>query len=96
MAVGSVLGTGATIAVQLDFQPRVIELYNITGLVTAAWVEGMADASAVKRVTAGDMTVVTTLGVTPGYDSDTPFGFRIGADTDINVAAELIRWVAHE
>lgn len=95
MGTGSVVGTGASIEVQLDFQPRVIELYNVTGLVTAVWVEGMADASAIKRVTAGDMTVVTTLGVTPGIAAS-EFGFTIGADTDINVAAELIRWVAHE
>ncbi len=92
VACGSVAGTGADLNVDsVGFKPRTVKLYNVTGLVTAEWTETMADDSAVKRVTAGDMTFVTSNGITPRSA-----GFAIGADTDINVAAEVIHWEAHE
>lgn len=96
MGVGSVMGTGALIEVQLDFKPRVIELYNVTAPASAVWVEGMADASMFLRVTAGDATVPTSNAITPGLANGSAFGFRIGTNADINTAAEQIRWVAHE
>lgn len=92
--IGSVVGTGAEIEIKkglIDFKPRVIRLFNVTGLVTAEFVEPMPDASALKRVTAGDLTYITTLGITPFFQ-----GFKIGADTDINVAGEVIHWVCEE
>lgn len=95
MKCGSVTGTGAAIEVQLDFQPRLIEVYNVTAPASGVWMEGMADASAFKRVTAGDATLITSNGITPGIDGS-EFGFTIGTDADLNTAAELIRWVAHE
>lgn len=92
MVVGSVTGTGSAMDITtVGFKPRKVELFNITGLVTGVWVEGMADASVAKRVTAGDMTVPTTGGVTPLSN-----GFTLGNDSDLNVAAELVRYVAHE
>jgi hypothetical protein len=51
----------------------------------------MADGEALKTITAGTISKVTTNGVTPLSD-----GFSLGADTDLNVADELIHWIAHE
>lgn len=88
---GAVLGTGANLDVRtVGFRPRRVELFNEGGLVTAIWTDSMADAAGIKRVTAGDATVMSA-GVTPLSD-----GFRIGTDADVNAAGELIHWVAHE
>jgi hypothetical protein len=90
--VGAFNGTGAVVEVRgVEFRPRKVELYNVTGLATAVWVEGMADDSALKEVTAGTKSLITSAGVTPRSD-----GFDLGADADLNVSAELVRWVAHE
>ena len=90
--VGSFNGTGAAVEVRgVEFRPRKIQLINIDGLCTGEWVEGMADDSVAKRVTAGTMTVPTSGGITPRSD-----GFDVGADSDLNVSDELVRWVAHE
>jgi len=92
MAVGRYLdtGTAAAITITCGFKPRYVKVQNLaaTGS-TSEWYEGMADASAVKRVTAGDMTVPTTLGITVAED-----GFVIGLDTDLNVTSEQLSWMA--
>lgn len=88
---GAVKGTGANLDVRtVGFRPRRVELVNETGLVTAYWADTMADATGMKRVTAGDMTMMVA-GITPLSD-----GFRIGTDADLNVAGELVHWAAHE
>jgi len=88
---GAVTGTGANLDVRtVGFRPRRVELYNVTGLVSAVWTDSMADAAGLKRVTAGDATVMTA-GVTPLSD-----GFRIGTDADVNAVGEVVHWVAHE
>jgi len=92
MMTGAVTGTGSALNVRtVGFRPRVVELLNVGGNVTAKWVEGMADASAVKYITDGTQSLITSDGITPLSD-----GFTIGADTDINVDTELVRWIAHE
>lgn len=98
---GQVIGTGAEINVALDFTPTKVELYNVTGLASLMWSSSMAPASGVKTITAGTMSFVTTGGVTPVEkrvlsDSGDDRGFKIGADTDINVASEIIHYVAIE
>ena len=90
--VGSVNGTGANLDVKtIGFKPRVVVINNIAGLCMGKWVEGMADATAIKTVTDGTISLAATLGITPLSN-----GFRIGADTDLNVDGELIRWEAYE
>lgn len=90
--VGSFTGTGSAIDVKkVGFRPRAIEVLNITGLCTGKWVEGMADASVVKAITDGTISVPTTGGITPLAD-----GFTLGTDTDLNVSGELCRFVCHE
>jgi hypothetical protein len=49
----------------------------------------MADASAIKRAIAGDLTIVTSNGITPSTS-----GFVIGLDTDVNVINEQLDWIA--
>lgn len=89
---GSFLGTGADIDIRsVGFRPRSVKLWNIDGIATAVWLDGMADASAFKEITAGTKSVITTLGITPLSD-----GFRLGADTDLNVSGELVRFEATE
>lgn len=85
---GSVLGTGASLDVRtVGFRPRHVRLLNQTGLCVAEWMDDMPDASAMKWVTAGTMSYISSNGITPLSD-----GFRLGADTDLNVDGELIRW----
>jgi hypothetical protein len=64
---------------------------NWTDKCHGVWHKDMADASVMKVVTAGTITAETTLGITPLSD-----GFQIGADTDLNVADQLIHWTAYE
>lgn len=90
--VGSFKGTAATVNVTgVEFRPRVVHIYNTGGLAHGTWVEGMADASILKTITAGTVSLPLTLGITP-----TSQGFNVGADTDLNVAGEQVFWVAHE
>jgi hypothetical protein len=87
---GLVKGTGAAKKIVLGFKPVKVELVNQTGLVTALKTNTMDGAYAAKRVTAGDMTYADACCT---LNSD---GFTIGADTDLNVAGEMVHYVAHE
>jgi hypothetical protein len=92
MKTGRVTGTAATLNVtSVGFRPRKVELFNITGDAFGIWTDGMPDATAMKTIAAGTTALIDTLGVTPLAN-----GFAIGADTDLNVAAENIAWVAYE
>ena len=86
---GSFVGTGASIDVRtVGFRPRSVRLYNISGLATAVWLDGMVDATCLKEVTAGTKSMVSSPnGITPLSD-----GFRLGADGDLNVSSELVRY----
>lgn len=89
---GSFVGDGASRDIRtVGFRPKSVKLVNQTGLATAEWHEGMADASMSKRVTAGTMTFPTTNGVTPLSD-----GFRLGADADMNVNGETVHYECTE
>jgi len=104
---GTVMGTGARIDVPLGFEPDYIKLFNISdadGLApTMEWAAGMPAQRGFKTLRVVDngttgrasSTYVTTNGISlyPG-DDNTPQGFSIGADTDINVNGETIVWVA--
>lgn len=90
---GGFYGTGAAqdMRSQVGFRPRAVKLINRDGLCKLDWSEGMADGSGMKQVTAGTLSFITVNGITPLSD-----GFRLGADTDINVAGELIYYEATE
>ena len=101
VATGTFIGTAATIVVDLEFTPRYVYVLNRDGLAKMEWSRGMAQASAIKQITAGTMSEITTLGITVNEKftrdlaGDGP-GFEIGADTDVNVAAEEGFWMAIE
>jgi len=87
---GCFVGTGSAIDVRtVGFRPRSVKLMNVTGLVKGDWVESMADASALKQLNhaSAQLSFITSNGVTPLSD-----GFRLGADTDLNVAAEIVHF----
>ena len=92
LATGRYLDTGTVAAYTFTcgFKPRYVKVQNLAATgATIEWYEGMADASAWKSVTAGDGTLITTLGITPTDD-----GFTFGLDLDANVASEQVSWLA--
>lgn len=85
-------GTGADLNIRTgDFRPKRIEVFNVDGLCKADWMEGMADDSAIKTLTAGTMSLITTNGITPLSN-----GFSLGADSDLNVSGEFCYAVMYE
>jgi hypothetical protein len=89
---GAFTGTGAAINVRtVGFRPKRVEIVNRGGVCFAVWFAPMPDASAMKTVTAGTTSFVTSGGITPLSN-----GFTLGADTDLNVDGELFYWHASE
>jgi len=93
VAVGSYIiesgDTAAAITITCGFKPRYVKVLNETSRDWEEWFEGMTDAYAHKTVAAGTGTLASSNGITVADD-----GFVIGLDTDINVKAEQIRWIA--
>ena len=82
--------TAAAITITCGFKPRYVKVQNLAATgATMEWYEGMADAEGWKSVVAGDGSLITTLGITVAET-----GFVIGLDTDLNVKAEQLSWVA--
>jgi len=89
---GSVLGTGADLDVRtVGFRPSVVQLINEASSDKLTWTDKMADGAGHKQLAAGASSFITTLGITPLSD-----GFRLGVDADLNVADELVHWIAYE
>lgn len=90
---GAVIGTGADLDVRtVGYKPRRVRLINEDGLCIGEWNDTMTEGRGFKQVTAGTMSAFAAgEGITPLSD-----GFRIGADTDMNVSGEKIHWEAHE
>lgn len=83
------VGTGTDLLVEkVGFRPRHVRLLNVTGNCTFEWFDTMADDSAFKQ-NGGTQSLVTSNGITPQDD-----GFTFGADTDMNVAGEVVHFVA--
>lgn len=82
-------GAAAEFDITTGFKPRYVRVVNETSRDMLEWLEGMADASAVKSVAAGTRTLITTLGITALGN-----GFTVGLDLDVNVTAEQLSWVA--
>lgn len=91
IATGSYIttGTAAAVTITTGFRPRYVHVMNESTGDEYEWFEGMTDAYAVKRVTAGTASRITSLGIT-----DNEHGFIIGLDTDVNVSSEQMRWLA--
>jgi hypothetical protein len=103
MNTGKVTGTGAAINISnVDFTPRKVVLRNVTSADQMTWVDTMPNAYGMKTVAAGTTSYVTSGGITPitqanlGDGQSPGRGFTIGTDSDLNVLAEVIHWVAYE
>lgn len=82
-------GTAVAVDVNLGFTPRYVKIWNETSGDMIEWNDTMADAEGMKRVAAGTASKVTSNGITPSSH-----GFTIGLDTDINVTAEQMSYLA--
>jgi hypothetical protein len=91
LSTGRILDTGtvAAMAIVLGYKPRYVKVINNTSGDQMEWIQGMADASAFKKVAAGTTSLITSNGITP-----TANGFTLGLDTDVLVTSEQITWVA--
>lgn len=92
-----VVATNAVLAIRsVGFKPRKVVITNETTLARAEWNEAMADAYAVVTALAGDLSIVTSAGITPLDGSgDDPPGFSIGALATINdTTTEVLCWEA--
>jgi len=92
VATGRYLDTGTVAAYTFEcgFKPRYVKCINNTTGDEYEWIEGMADASAHKRVAAGTGgATITTLGITVSAN-----GFTMGLDLDVNVTSEQVSWLA--
>jgi hypothetical protein len=89
---GAFVGTGAQLDVAtIGFRPSFVELWNEAGD-TAVWCkESMAQDALWKRNAAGAGTFVNSGGIT-----DLSNGFRLGADTDLNVSTEKVHYRAQD
>lgn len=96
IAIGTVEGTGSAINIQCGFQPKAVLLFNIDGLAKLEWTENMGAGKGLKTVTAGTVSFIASNGITKyaGTAAGDKEGFTIGADTDVNVSAETIEYVA--
>lgn len=93
-ASGSYVGTGSAFNVQtVGFRPRMVLLFNVTGLTHAVWSEGMADGYVFKIINHASTqhVLATSNGITPLVD-----GFTVGSDADINTAAETVYYLCTE
>lgn len=90
-------GTGASIDIYCGFSPASVRVINIESatIEELEWFAGMAAASAIKTVTGTvARTKITSLGITALSDDSLGLGFRIGADTDVNVSGEQLVIIA--
>lgn len=93
---GTVTGTGAALNVQLGFQPKIIRIINETSGDELFWTFSMGADKGYKRVAAGTGAFISSGGITvyPGTSADENEGFTLGTDSDINVNAEVLHYMA--
>jgi len=93
VVVGAVIGTGLAMNIDtIGFRPKLVRVVNVTTLSRHEWFKGMADAAAVKTVTAGDITAISSNGITPREK-----GFTLGAAAGgVNIDGEKCHYEAHE
>jgi hypothetical protein len=91
---GSFIGSGSAFNVEtVGFRPRFIQFFNVTGLTSGVWGEGMADGSMLKLINhaSAQHILVTSNGITPLYN-----GFTVGSDADLNTANEIVYFLCCE
>jgi hypothetical protein len=89
---GSFYGTGAQLDItKVGYRPSRVKLINEASDDTLEWHEGMGDGRGFKRLKAGAAAMIGANGIAPLAN-----GFRLGADADLNVAGELVRYECFE
>jgi hypothetical protein len=91
VATGRYLDTGTVAAytVTVGFTPKYVGVFNVTSGDQMQWFEGMTSGHALKQVTAGTSSILTSNGISVSGNT-----FTIGLDTDVNVTSEQISWIA--
>jgi hypothetical protein len=104
-ATGTITADGAAVNVSVGFTPKSILVTKVTNtLGQAYWVSGMTAASCLKSKVTGttggvgnfglvSVATVSCLSAYSGSTSAAP-GFTLGADTDINVSGDTLRFEA--
>lgn len=92
---GTATGNGGTLNISVGFEPDYIKVINDTAGAYLEWFAGMTAGHGYKRVAAGTGTKVTTGGLSV-YAGSTSAGrgFTLGNDTDVNVNAVALRYIA--
>lgn len=95
---GTVEGTGSAINIQCGFVPSYVKVYNYDdGATMMEWFQGMTDGHGLKSSAGATYHAkVTSNGISEyaGTEAGDAPGFTIGADADLNAAAETIYWLA--
>lgn len=93
-ASGSFTGDGTVTTISLGFQPRHIELINVTDRISQTWVEGMAATTTLNTAADGVRTANTSSLIVPRTAvADSYRGFSIAAAAAVNAKAYV--WVAY-
>ena len=96
-ASGSTKANNSTLSIRtVGFVPRRVVIWNETNQCHCLWFEQLAAAAAYVVVAAGDLSVVSSAGVTAlTADSSGNVGFSVGALANINdTTTEVLRWEA--
>ena len=98
LKTGTVEGTGAEIEIECGFKPNYVKLLNIDGVAILEWTPDVGAGKGLKIADSGtgatDISLISTLGITVSASTDDFRGFKIGADTDVNVDSQTICWIA--
>lgn len=87
-------GTGASISVDCGFTPAYVKVVNITDANSLEFIDTMTAGSAMKQVTGGEFTYISSGGITLSSSTDTFRGFKIGTDA-VNTSAKTLHVVAY-
>jgi hypothetical protein len=92
--IGSFVGTGAAVTVDLGFVPDYVLVENATdGDANWKWFSGMAAASALQQVAAGTKTLITSNGISADEGTlSSPKGITFGSA--ISESGKTFRYVA--
>lgn len=93
MVTGSITGTGAALMVSIGFVPSRVDVFNIATAGRLEWMDTMPAAAAIKTVTAGTQTYITSNGITPVETGASGQGFIIGADA-VNGSGNTLMYFA--
>lgn len=90
VVAGTVEGTGSAIAItSVGFKPVAVIVWNQDDPVLGFWLYTMTDDHLALLMDTPALTHETSGGITPGER-----GFSIGTNSDLNVSAQTLHWLA--